>query len=163
MNRQHLAGGGSDDLKCDTGLYAPGLSVIIRGIEEARRTFVRMMGYAYYRIAMTINIMVFIVLIMVIYQVQILTPAMIILLALLDDVPVMLIAFDNAIVSSRPSRWEMRRVLTVSSMLALLGVVQRRHWVLRVTIRRRAMWRRRSLTTSPPGSSPPGPTSHTLR
>jgi H+-transporting ATPase len=105
-------------------LTAPGLSVIIRGIEEARRTFERMMGYAYYRIAMTISIMLFIVLIMVLYSVQILTPVMIILLALLDDVPVMLIAFDNAKVSSRPSRWDMRRVLTVSSMLALLGVVE---------------------------------------
>jgi len=105
-------------------LTAPGLSVIIRGIEEARRTFERMMGYAYYRIAMTVSIMFFIVLIMVVYQVQILTPVMIILLALLDDVPVMLIAFDNAKVSRRPSKWEMRRVLTVSSMLALIGVVQ---------------------------------------
>lgn len=105
-------------------LTAPGLSVIIRGIEEARRTFERMMGYAYYRIAMTVSIMFFIVLIMVIYGVQILTPVMIILLALLDDVPVMLIAFDNARVSDRPSKWDMRRVLVTSSLLALLSVVQ---------------------------------------
>ena len=105
-------------------LTAPGLSTIIRGIEEARRTFERMMGYAYYRIAMTISIMLFIVLVMVLYSVQILTPVMIILLALLDDVPVMLIAFDNAKVSSRPSKWDMHRVLTVSSMLSLIGVVQ---------------------------------------
>lgn len=105
-------------------LTAPGLSVIIRGIEEARRTFERMMGYAYYRIAMTISIMLFIVQIMVIYSVQILTPVMIIMLALLDDVPVMLIAFDNAKVSSRPSKWDMRRVLSVSSILALLSVIQ---------------------------------------
>jgi len=49
---------------------------------------------------------------------------MIILLALLDDVPVMLIAFDNAKVSSRPSKWNMHRVLIVSSILALVGVVQ---------------------------------------
>jgi len=105
-------------------LTAPGLSVIIRGIEEARRTFERMMGYAYYRVAMTINIMVFVVLISVVYSTQILTPVMIILLALLDDVPVMLIAFDNAKVSSRPSKWNMHRVLIVSSILALVGVVQ---------------------------------------
>ena len=105
-------------------LTAPGLSVIIRGIEEARRTFARMMGYAYYRIAMTISIMVFIVLVMVLFNVQILTPVMIILLALLDDVPVMLIAFDNAKVSPRPAGWDMKRVLVVSSMLALLCVVQ---------------------------------------
>jgi H+-transporting ATPase len=105
-------------------LTAPGLSTIIRGIEEARRTFERMMGYAYYRIAMTISIMVFIVLVMVLYSVQVLTPVMIILLALLDDVPVMLIAFDNAKVSPQPSKWDMHRVLMVSSLLSLIGVVQ---------------------------------------
>jgi H+-transporting ATPase len=45
-------------------------------------------------------------------------------LTFLDDVPVMLIAFDNAKVSDRPSKWDMPRVLLISSMLALLGVVQ---------------------------------------
>ncbi|MDR6758112.1 H+-transporting ATPase [Mycoplana sp. BE70] len=105
-------------------LTAPGLSVIIRGIEEARKTFERMMGYAYYRVAMTVSIMLFIVLVMVIFNAAILTPVMIILLALLDDVPVMLIAFDNAKISSRPTKWDMHRVLVVSSMLALIGVVQ---------------------------------------
>jgi len=105
-------------------LTAPGLSVIIRGIEEARRTFERMMGYAYYRIAMTINIMVFIVLVMSLFNYPVLSALMIILLALLDDVPVMLIAFDNAKVSSKPAKWDMRKVLVVSSLLALVGVVQ---------------------------------------
>jgi H+-transporting ATPase len=105
-------------------LTAPGLSVIIRGIEEARRTFARIMGYAYYRIAMTINLMLFIVLVMVHYQFAVLTPVMIILLALLDDVPVMLIAFDNVPVSQAPTRWKMDRVLVISSIFGLLGVVQ---------------------------------------
>ena len=105
-------------------LTAPGLSVIIRGIEEARRTFARMMGYAYYRIAMTINIMVFIVLAMVTLNFQALTPIMIIVLALLDDVPVMLIAFDNATVESKPVKWDMYRVMVTSAILAALGIVQ---------------------------------------
>jgi H+-transporting ATPase len=105
-------------------LTAPGLSVIIRGIEEARKTFERMMGYAYYRIAMTVSIMFFIVMIMVFYSMPVLTPVMIILLALLDDVPVMLIAFDNARISPTPSKWDMRKVIIISSMLALIGVIQ---------------------------------------
>ena len=119
-------GGATEAARAAAGLIltAPGLSVIIRGIEEARRTFERMMGYAYYRIAMTISIMLFIVLIMILYATPVLTPIMIILLALLDDVPVMLIAFDNAKVSPRPSKWDMHRVLMISSMLSLLGVVQ---------------------------------------
>jgi len=49
---------------------------------------------------------------------------MIILLALLDDVPVMLIAFDNATISPEPVKWDMRRVMVVSSMLALFSVIQ---------------------------------------
>ncbi len=105
-------------------LTAPGLSVIIRGIEEARRTFARMMGYAYYRIAMTINIMVFIVLAMLAFNFQALTPIMIIVLALLDDVPVMLIAFDNANVEPKPVKWDMYRVMMTSAILATLGIVQ---------------------------------------
>ncbi len=105
-------------------LTAPGLSVIIRGIEEARKTFARMMGYAYYRVAMTINIMVFVVLAMIVLNLQALTPIMIILLALLDDVPVMLIAFDNATVDPMPVKWDMYKVLMTSFILATVGVVQ---------------------------------------
>ena len=105
-------------------LTAPGLSVIIRGIEEARKTFDRMMGYAYYRVAMTLNIMLVVVVAMVLFNFQALTPIMIILLALLDDVPVMLIAFDNASVAPRPVKWDMPRVLFTSAILAAVGFVQ---------------------------------------
>lgn len=42
-------------------LTAPGLSVIIDGIKEARRIFERMMSYMLYRVSMTIAIMFFVV------------------------------------------------------------------------------------------------------
>ena len=77
-------------------LTAPGLSVIIEGIAEARRIFERMMSYVLYRIAMTIAIMVFVVLASIYYHFFPLTAIMLIALALLDDVPIMTIAFDNA-------------------------------------------------------------------
>lgn len=105
-------------------LTAPGLSTIIRGIEEARRIFERMMSYTLYRIAMSVDIMVFIVLATVAYGNFPLTPIMIIALALLDDFPIMTIAFDNAFVSPRPVRWDMKRVLTISSVLGALAVIQ---------------------------------------
>ena len=105
-------------------LTAPGLSVIIRGIEEARRTFERMMGYAYYRITMTLTIMFVVVIAMVMYDFQALTPIMIIALALLDDIPVMLIASDNANVSPRPSKWDLNRVLITSAILSVVGFLQ---------------------------------------
>ena len=105
-------------------LTAPGLSVIIRGIEEARRIFERMMSYTLYRIAMTMDIMFFIVMATIIYGFFPLTPIMIIALALLDDVPIMTIAFDNAAVAPRPVRWEMDRVLTISSVLGTLALIE---------------------------------------
>lgn len=105
-------------------LTAPGLSTIIRGIEEARRIFERMMSYTLYRIAMTLDIMVFIVLATIAYGFFPLTPVMIIMLALLDDIPIMTIAFDRAEVPQQPVRWDMARVLVVSSVLGALAVIQ---------------------------------------
>jgi len=105
-------------------LTAPGLSVIIDGIAEARRIFERMTSYVLYRVAMTIAIMGFVVLASVHYGFFPLTPIMLIALALLDDVPIMTIAFDNAPVPAKPVRWQLERVLGVSSVLGLLAVVQ---------------------------------------
>ena len=105
-------------------LTAPGLSTIIRGIEESRRIFERMMSYTLYRIAMTLDIMVFIVLATIAYGFFPLTPVMIIMLALLDDIPIMTIAFDRAEVPQQPVRWDMARVLVVSSVLGALAVIQ---------------------------------------
>jgi H+-transporting ATPase len=105
-------------------LTDPGLSVIIKGIEEARRIFARMTSYTLYRIAMTIDIMFFIVLATIGYGFFPLTPIMIIALALLDDLPIMTIAFDHVPVAPNPVRWDMPRVLTISSILGFLAVVQ---------------------------------------
>ncbi len=108
----------------DLVLTAPGLSVIVNAIEEARKIFERMMSYTIYRIAMTINIMLFVVLSTIIFSFQPLTAIMIILLALLDDIPIMTIAYDNAAAARGPVRWQMGRMLTVSVVLGLLSVVQ---------------------------------------
>lgn len=105
-------------------LTQPGLSVIIRAVEEARRIFERMMSYTVYRISMTISIMVFVVAAMLAYNVFPLTAMMIIILALLDDIPIMTIAYDNTYLSPTPVRWEMNRVLTVSTVLGFLATIE---------------------------------------
>lgn len=105
-------------------LTAPGLSVIIEGIAEARRIFERMTSYVLYRIAMTIDIMGFVVLASIHYGFFPLTALMLIALALLDDIPIMAIAFDNAKVDSKPVKWQMGKVLTISSILGLIAVIQ---------------------------------------
>jgi len=108
----------------DLILTAPGLSVITRAVEEARRIFERMTSYTVYRIAMTIDIMVFVVIAMLTFGFYPLTAVMIIILALLDDIPIMTIAYDNTWLSPKPVRWDMHRVLTLSSILGFLSVAQ---------------------------------------
>jgi H+-transporting ATPase len=53
-----------------------------------------------------------------------LTPVMIILIALLDDVPIMTIAYDNTLLPKDPVRWHMRRLLLVSGFMGLMAVAQ---------------------------------------
>jgi H+-transporting ATPase len=108
----------------DLVLTAPGLSVIINAVEEARRIFERMNSYAIYRITETIRIMIFAVLAMIVFNFYPITAVMIILLAFLNDVPIMTIAYDNTWLDPQPVRWEMHRVLRVSTVLGLIGVVE---------------------------------------
>jgi H+-transporting ATPase len=108
----------------DLVLTAPGLSVIVKAVEEARKIFERMNSYAIYRITETIRIMIFVVLAMTVFNFYPITTVMIILLALLNDLPILTIAFDNTWLDPNPVRWNMQRVLTVATTLGLVGVIQ---------------------------------------
>lgn len=105
-------------------LTSPGLSVIIRAVEQARMIFERMNSYAIYRITETIRIMFFVVLAMLVYNFYPITTVLVILLALLNDLPIMTIAYDNTWLEPQPVRWNMRRVLTLSTVLGLIGVAE---------------------------------------
>ncbi len=106
----------------DLVLTAPGLSAIVRAIEEARRIFERMNSYAIYRITETIRIMVFVVLAMLAFNFYPITAIMIILLAFFNDVPIMTIAYDRTPLDPQPVRWDMHRVILVSTVMGLTGV-----------------------------------------
>jgi len=106
----------------DLVLTAPGLSVIVKAIEEARRIFERMNSYAIYRITETIRIMVFVVLAMLAFNFYPITAIMIILLAFFNDVPIMTIAYDHTPLDPKPVRWAMHRVILVSTVMGLTGV-----------------------------------------
>ena len=83
-----------------------------------------MNSYAIYRIVETIRIMFFVVLAMIAFNTYPITAIMIILLALFNDVPIMAIAYDNTWLDPKPVRWKMHRVMTVSTVLGLIGVVE---------------------------------------
>lgn len=107
----------------DLVLTAPGLSVISTAIEEARRIFERMTGYAIYRIAETMRILLFMTACILIFNFYPVTAIMIVLLALLNDLPIMMIAYDNAESARVPVKWDMHRVLTVATGLGIFGVM----------------------------------------
>lgn len=101
-----------------------GLSVITRAIEEARKIFERMNSYATFRIAETIRVLLFISLSIVVFNFYPVTAIMIVLLAILNDFPIMMIAYDNVPIAQYPVRWNMRRVLTISTTIGIIGVIE---------------------------------------
>jgi H+-transporting ATPase len=107
----------------DIVLTSPGLSVIIDAIKESRKVFRRMENYSVYRIAETIRIIIFLTLAILIFNFYPITALMIVLLAILNDAPIMMIAYDNATIGDTPVRWEMRRVVLMAFYFGMIGVV----------------------------------------
>ena len=105
-------------------LTAPGLSTIINAIRVSRQIFERIESYVYYRIAMTLDIMVLVVASIVFFEFQPITAIMIVALALLDDIPIMTIAYDNVPAASRPVRWDMHHILVFASLMGLFSVIE---------------------------------------
>ncbi|WP_456485226.1 plasma-membrane proton-efflux P-type ATPase [Hydrogenimonas sp.] len=106
----------------DIVLMAPGLRVIVDALELSRITFERMKSYTVYRIAETIRIVVFMTLAITIFEFYPITSVMIILLALLNDLPILMIATDNTKLNKKPVRWRMKEILVLSSWLGVAGV-----------------------------------------
>lgn len=107
----------------DIVLTLPGLSVIIDAIKESRKIFQRMNNYATYRIAETIRILIVMSLSILVFNFYPVTAIMIVLLAVLNDLPIMTIAYDNVQYSSKPEQWNMNTLLGVATALGLAGVV----------------------------------------
>jgi H+-transporting ATPase len=108
----------------DIVLTKPGLSVIIDAIKQSRMIFQRMTNYGIYRIAETFRVLFFITLTILIFQFYPVTALMIVLLAILNDLPIITISYDNVIYSESPERWNMRMILTIASVLGTLGVIE---------------------------------------
>jgi H+-transporting ATPase len=107
----------------DVVLMAPGLSVIVAAIAQAREIFARLTSYATYRIAETIRVLLLITLAIVFMNFFPVTAVMIVFLALLNDGAILSIAYDHVRGSAKPVKWDMRVVLTIATVLGVIGVV----------------------------------------
>jgi H+-transporting ATPase len=106
----------------DIVLTKTGISVIIDAIKESRKIFQRMSNYSVYRIAETVRVILFITLSITIFQFYPVTALMIVLLAILNDLPIITIAYDKVRYSNKPERWNMRTVLGIATFLGIIGV-----------------------------------------
>jgi H+-transporting ATPase len=104
-------------------LLASGLSVIIDAIKESRRIFQRMNSYAIYRIAETVRVLFFMTLAILVFNFYPVTAVMIVMIALLNDGAILSIAYDNVHYRDKPEAWNMRLVLSISTVLGVIGVV----------------------------------------
>jgi H+-transporting ATPase len=104
-------------------LTTPGLSVIIDAIKESRKIFQRMNSYAIYRIAETLRVLLFISLVILIFNFFPVTAMQIVLLALLNDGAILSIAYDKVRYRNQPEAWNMHVVLGMATILGVVGPV----------------------------------------
>jgi H+-transporting ATPase len=103
-------------------LLAPGLHTVIEAIKESRNIFQRMNSYAMYRITETLRVLLFMTLSILLFNSYPVTAIMIVILALMNDGAILSIAFDNVRYNNKPEAWDMRRILSVSTVLGVAGV-----------------------------------------
>jgi H+-transporting ATPase len=104
-------------------LLAPGLSVIVDAVKEARRVFQRMMNYAIYRISETIRVLLFMTLSIVVFNFYPVTALMIALLAILNDIPILTISLDNVEETKSPVDWNFHGLFVLTTFLGVAGVL----------------------------------------
>ncbi|MCW4019210.1 MAG: plasma-membrane proton-efflux P-type ATPase [Candidatus Bathyarchaeota archaeon] len=108
----------------DIVLTKPGLSVIIDAIKQSRQIFQRMNNYSIYRISETFRVLFFITTTILVFQFYPVTALMIVLLAILNDLPIITIAYDNVKYSNYPEKWNMHTIIGIATMLGVLGVIE---------------------------------------
>jgi H+-transporting ATPase len=107
----------------DIVLTGVGISVIVDAIKNSRKIFQRMSNYSIYRIAESIRVILFITASILVFQFYPVTAIMIVLLALLNDLPIMTIAYDNVRVSKAPERWNAKMLFGMATFLGIIGVI----------------------------------------
>lgn len=106
----------------DIILLKNGISVIGEAIIEARKIFTRLYNYSLYRISESFRIIITIAVIGLLYKTYPLTPVQLIVLAFLNDVPIISLAFDRVKLTERPSHIDAKKRFALSTLFGLAGV-----------------------------------------
>ncbi len=117
--------GATDAAKSAASIFltTPGISVIIDAIKESRKIFQQVNSYAIYRIAETVRVLFFITLSILVFNFYPVTAVMIVLLALLNDAPIIAITSDYVHYSKKPEKWNMNIILGLGTVQAIIGII----------------------------------------
>jgi H+-transporting ATPase len=106
----------------DIVLLSEGISVIKDAIIESRKIFERIYTYSLYRTSESLRLIVTIAALGIIYGSYPMTALQIILLALLNDIPIISLAFNRVRVTNSPSKIDAKKRFTLSSLYGLVGI-----------------------------------------
>ncbi len=106
----------------DIVLLSDGISVIRDAIIESRKIFSRLYTYSLYRISESLRLIVTIAILGILYKVYPLTPLQIIVVALLNDIPIISLASDRVKIATSPSKINTKKRFTLSSLYGLVGI-----------------------------------------
>lgn len=107
----------------DLNLLGSGISVIKDAIIESRKIFARLYAYSVYRISESFRVILTIAVLGILYGAYPLQPIQLILLALLNDIPIISLAFNRVKVAAEPSRINAKQRLILSTLFGLVGLV----------------------------------------
>ncbi|MGB2791196.1 MAG: HAD-IC family P-type ATPase, partial [Candidatus Moraniibacteriota bacterium] len=107
----------------DIVLLGQGLSVIQDAILESRKIFVRLYNYSVYRISESFRLVITILILGVWYGFYPLVPLQLILLAFLNDIPIISLAFDRVRILAKPSEVNVKERLALSLLFGSVGVM----------------------------------------
>jgi H+-transporting ATPase len=108
----------------DIVLLSDGISVIKDAILESRKIFERLYTYSLYRISESLRLIITITVLGILYRVYPLTALQIIILALLNDIPIISLATDRVKITNRPSKINAKLRFTLSSLYGLVGIAE---------------------------------------
>ncbi len=106
----------------DIVLLSAGIKVIRDAIIESRKIFERLYTYSLYRISESLRLILTIGILGVFYGVYPMTALQIILLALLNDLPIIALASDHVKTTNRPAKIDAKKRFILSSSFGLVGV-----------------------------------------
>ncbi len=106
----------------DIVLLTNGISVIKDALIEARKIFTRIYYYSVYRISESFRLILTIAILSLLTGSYPLTPVQIILLALLNDLPIITLAYDRVLTTAKPSKIHTRERFGLASIYGLVGV-----------------------------------------